>query len=68
MRIFGWPLALALVGQIDQAREVTKAGLRLNSTFTISRHRAGASSKSQTFLAQRERLNDGMRMAGLPEG
>ena len=60
--------ALALVGHIDEARLATEAGLTLNPTFTISRHRAGAQSKSQTFLAQRERLIEGMRMAGLPQG
>jgi hypothetical protein len=32
------------------------------------RFRAGASSNNPTYLAQRERLYDGMRKAGVPQG
>ena len=38
-----------------------------NPTFTISRFRAGAGSHNPTYLVQRERACDGMRMAGVPE-
>jgi hypothetical protein len=36
-------------------------------TFTIGRFRAGAASDNPTYLSQRERLVDGMRMVGVPE-
>lgn len=34
----------------------------------IFRIRAGAGSDNTTYLAQRERVYDGMRKAGIPEG
>ena len=40
----------------------------LNANFTIRRARASASSDNPTYLAQRERIYDGMRKAGVPEG
>jgi hypothetical protein len=40
----------------------------MNPTFTISRFRAGVGSDNATYLAQRERVYDGMRKAGIPEG
>jgi hypothetical protein len=43
------------------------AGLALNPNFTICRFRAGAPSDNPTFLAQRKRIYDGMRKAGVPE-
>jgi tetratricopeptide (TPR) repeat protein len=57
----------AHLGQVSEAAAATKAGLALNPTFTIHRFRAGASSGNPTYLAQRERLCEGMRMAGVPE-
>jgi TolB-like protein len=65
---FGHAAALALLGSLDQARAAAKAGLALDPSFTIRRFRDGASSDNPTFLAQRERLYQGMRMAGVPEG
>ena len=59
--------ALAHLGRLDEARAAAQAGLALNPTFTISRTRAGAASDNPTFLAQRERIFDGMRKAGVPE-
>jgi hypothetical protein len=41
--------------------------METNPTFTIARNRAGATSDNPTYLAQRERLLDGMRKAGVPE-
>ena len=58
----------AHLGRMSEARAATKAGLALNPTFTIRRLRAGASSDNPTYLAQRERVIDGLRKAGLPEG
>ena len=60
--------ARAHLGTLSEARAATKAGLELDPTFTIRRFRAGASSDNPTYLAQRERVCDGMRKAGVPEG
>ena len=59
--------ALAHLGQLDEARAATQAGLALNPTFTISRSRPGASSDNPTYLVQAKRLSDGLRKAGVPE-
>jgi TolB-like protein/Tfp pilus assembly protein PilF len=59
--------ALAQLGQLDKARAAAMAGLALNSSFTIRLFRSSASSNNPTYLAQRERVHDGMRMAGVPE-
>jgi len=60
--------ALAHLGRHDEARSAVQAGLALDPTFTISRFHARASSDNSTYLTQRERISDGMRKAGLPEG
>jgi TolB-like protein len=60
--------AQAHLGRMNEARAAAKAGLPLNPTFTIRRFRAGAFSDNPTYLAQRERVYDGMRRAGVPEG
>jgi TolB-like protein/class 3 adenylate cyclase len=59
--------ALAQCCKIDEARTAVQAGLALDPTFTIRRVRTGAASDHPTYLAQRERVNDGMRKAGVPE-
>jgi tetratricopeptide (TPR) repeat protein len=59
--------ALAHLGRLGEARSAVQAGLGLNSTFTISHFRASALSDNPTFLAQRERICEGMRKAGVPE-
>ena len=58
----------AHLGRMSEARAATKGGLALNPTFTIRRLRAGASSDNPTYLAQRERVIDGLRKTGVPEG
>ena len=60
--------ALALLGALDEARAAAQAGLALDPSFTIRRFRASASSDNPTYLAGRERIYEGMRMAGVPEG
>jgi hypothetical protein len=35
--------------------------------FTVAKFRAGARSENPVYLAQRERLYEGMRKAGVPE-
>ena len=60
--------ALALLGSLDEAEAVAKAGLTLDPRFTIRRFRANAVSDNPNYLAGRERGYQGMRLAGLPEG
>ena len=60
--------ALAHLGRLDEARAEVQAGLALDPKFALRRFRAGSASDNPTFLAQRERINDGMRKAGVPEG
>jgi TolB-like protein/Flp pilus assembly protein TadD len=59
--------ALAHLGRLDEARAAVQAGLALNRAFTLRRYRAGAASDNPTFLAQRERVVEGLRKAGVPE-
>jgi TolB-like protein/class 3 adenylate cyclase/tetratricopeptide (TPR) repeat protein len=59
---------LALLGSLDEARATVQAGLALDPNFTLRRFRAGAASSNPTFLAQRERIIEGMRLAGVPAG
>ena len=59
--------AQAHLGRMSEAQAAAKAGLALNPTFTIRRWRAGTVSDNPTYLAQRERVYDGMRKAGVPE-
>jgi tetratricopeptide (TPR) repeat protein len=59
---------LAQLGRMSEARSATEAGLALDPTFTIRRFRAAASSDNPTYLAQRARIFDALRNAGVPEG
>jgi tetratricopeptide (TPR) repeat protein len=59
--------ALAHLGRPGEARAATAAGLAINPSYTISGFRAGSPSDDPTFLAQRERVYDGMRKAAVPE-
>jgi TolB-like protein/class 3 adenylate cyclase len=65
---FSLAAALALLGSLAEARAAAKAGLALDPTFTIRRFRLGASSDNPTYLAKRERVYQGMRLAGVPTG
>jgi TolB-like protein/tetratricopeptide (TPR) repeat protein len=60
--------ASALSGRAAEAREARKAGLQLDPNFTVARFRNERRSENPTFLAQRERIYEGMRLAGVPEG
>jgi len=60
--------ALAHRGRVDEARAAVQAGLALVPAFTIARFRAGAATDNPTYLSQRERIYEGMRRAGVPEG
>jgi TolB-like protein len=65
---FALAAALARLGALDEARAATQAGLALDPDFTIRRYRASSPNANPTFLAGRERIYEGMRMAGVPEG
>jgi len=60
--------ALALLGSLDEARTAAQAGLALNPNYTIRLWRDTKSSDNPTYLAARERVFDGLRLAGVPEG
>jgi TolB-like protein len=59
---------LAHVGELDEARAFAQSGLALNPSFTISRYRTYIPSNHPAYLAGRERIYEGLRMAGVPEG
>ena len=65
---FNLAAALALVGELDEARATVQAGLALNPSFTIRRYRTNTPSNHPVYLAGRERVYEGLRMAGVPEG
>jgi len=60
--------ALSHVGELDEARTTALAGLALNPSFTIRRFRTNTPSNHPVYLAGRERVYEGLRMAGVPEG
>ena len=60
--------ALAHLGRLSEARVAAQVGLVLNPDFTISRARSRAPSGNPVYMTQRERVFDGMRKAGVPEG
>jgi TolB-like protein len=59
---------LAQVGELDEARATAQAGLALYPSFTIRRYRTNTPSNNPVYLAGRERVYEGLRMAGVPEG
>jgi TolB-like protein len=59
--------ALALAGLLAEAAEVRAVAQRLVPGFTIARFRAGAASDDPVYLAQREQMYRGLRLAGVPE-
>jgi TolB-like protein/Tfp pilus assembly protein PilF len=67
---FDLAAALARVGRLEEARAAVNAGLALDPRFTIRRYRdvTYANSDDPAYRAGRERLIEGMRLAGVPEG
>jgi TolB-like protein/DNA-binding winged helix-turn-helix (wHTH) protein/cytochrome c-type biogenesis protein CcmH/NrfG len=59
--------ALALSGREDDARAQLAELLRLRPDFTLSRFKAVEPSDLPAFRAQRERIYEGLRRAGVPE-
>jgi tetratricopeptide (TPR) repeat protein len=71
-RSFPWAFflltsCLAQLGRPEEARKELAAGLALDPNFTIRRYRALAESDNPLYLAQRERIAEGMRLGGVPE-
>lgn len=59
--------ALALSGRIEEARAQVARFPRLYPGVTLSRWRALQVSDAPEFLKQRERVYEGLRLAGMPE-
>jgi TolB-like protein len=70
VRHFDLAAVLARLGKLDEARAAVNAGLALDPRFTVRRYRdvTYANSDNPTYRAGRERLIEGMRLAGVPEG
>jgi TolB-like protein len=60
--------ALAHLERIEEARASVQAGLALDPNFTLSHFHASSPTDNPTCLAQRARIAEGMRKAGLPDG
>ncbi len=61
--------ALAMMGDLREARSSADAGLALDPNFSVRRYRMNAWVRdTPVWLARRERFYEGMRMAGVPEG
>lgn len=63
---FNLASALAHLGRMADAREAVAAGLALDPNFTIARYRTVQYANS-IYLAQRDRIAEGYRKAGVPE-
>ena len=63
-----WRIAAAIKSGDTSARAAVEAGLAMNPGFTIRRMCAAKSSDNSTYLIGQERLCEGMRLAGVPEG
>ena len=57
--------ALAHLGQIEESRACVQAGLILAPDFSIAQYHASSPTDHPTCLAQRVRIADGLRKAGL---
>ena len=59
---------LAHLDRLEEAREAARACLEINPSFTIARFRSQTNSDHPVYLAGRERMYEGLRKAGMPEG
>ena len=59
--------ALAHLGRLGEARSEVKAGLAIAPKYTVANFRGALESDNPTYLAQRRRIEEGMRQAGVPE-
>ncbi len=60
--------ALAHLDRMEEARASVQAGLALDPDFTLSHFHASSPTDNPTCLAQRARIAEGMRKAGMPDG
>jgi tetratricopeptide (TPR) repeat protein len=60
--------ALARLGAVDEAKHAARTALALNPSFTIRRARTHLPSGDPIYLAGRERLYEGLSLAGVPQG
>jgi TolB-like protein/Flp pilus assembly protein TadD len=67
LTFFHLAACFAHLGQLEEARQEAKTGLAVDPKFTLARFRVGAQSNNPVHLAQRARLEKGMRLAGVPE-
>jgi TolB-like protein/class 3 adenylate cyclase/Tfp pilus assembly protein PilF len=58
---------LSRLGRQTEAKTEVKEGLAIAPYFRIARFQAGAESDNPVYLAQRERVVEDMRVAGVPE-
>jgi TolB-like protein/class 3 adenylate cyclase/Tfp pilus assembly protein PilF len=58
---------LTSAGRMDEARSELAAGMALDPGFTIANFQSAVSSDNSVYLAQRARIIDDMRRAGIPE-
>jgi tetratricopeptide (TPR) repeat protein len=68
-RNFPWPFlflasSLAHLGRLNEAKEEVKAALALAPKITIKRYLGAVDSANAVYLAQRDRVAEGMRMGG----
>jgi TolB-like protein len=59
---------LAHLDRVEEAREAARACLEINPDFTITRFQSQTHSDHPVYVAGRERMYEGLRMAGVPEG
>jgi TolB-like protein/class 3 adenylate cyclase/tetratricopeptide (TPR) repeat protein len=60
--------ALALTGRMAEAAEARDAGLKLDPNFSVAKYRDDRRGDHPVYLQQRERVYEGLRKAGVPEG
>jgi len=68
MARFHYAAALALCGRTADAGREAEEGLRLMPNFAVRRYADDTLSDNPIYLAQRRRILEGMRLAGVPEG
>jgi tetratricopeptide (TPR) repeat protein len=59
--------SLAYLGKMEEARAAVQTGLALNPRFTVRAIRVGAENDVPAYMAGRDRLIEGMILAGAPE-
>jgi TolB-like protein/class 3 adenylate cyclase len=64
---FSYAAALVNTGRMDEARSEIATGLSLDRGFTIANFQTAVWSDNSVYLAQRARMIDDMRRAGVPE-